>query len=45
MDNISFMSVRDLQLISKRLQELFDCATPFGGMSVIFSGDFRQLEQ
>jgi hypothetical protein len=37
--------VKDLQLISKRLQELFDCATPFGGMSVIFSGDFRHLEQ
>jgi predicted ATPase len=45
MDKISFMSVKDLQLISKRLQELFECATPFGGMSIIFSGDFRQLEQ
>ena len=44
MDEISFMSVKDLQLISKRLQELFECATPFGGMSIIFSGDFRQLE-
>ena len=43
-DEISFMSVKHLQLISKRLQELFDCASPFGGMSVIFSGDFRQLE-
>ena len=43
-DEISFMSVKHLQLISKRLQELFDCASPFGGMSIIFSGDFRQLE-
>lgn len=43
-DEISFMSVKHLQLISKRLQQLFDCTSPFGGMSVIFCGDFRQLE-
>ena len=44
MDEISFMSVKHLQLISKRLQQLFDCTSPFGGLSVIFCGDFRQLE-
>lgn len=44
-DEVSFMTVKQLQKISKRLQELFRCATPFGGLSVIFSGDFRQLEQ
>ena len=44
-DEISFMTVKQLRKISKRLQELFGCATPFGGLSVIFSGDFRQLEQ
>ena len=44
-DEISFMTVKQLQKISKRLQELFNCTVPFGGMSVIFSGDFRQLEQ
>ena len=44
MDEISFMSVKHLQLISKRLQTLFDCTSPFGGFSVIFCGDFRQLE-
>jgi hypothetical protein len=44
MDEISFMSVKHLQLISKRLQHLFDCTSPFGGLSVIFCGDFRQLE-
>lgn len=43
-DEISFMSVKHLQLISKRLQELFDCTKPFGGLSIIFSGDFRQLQ-
>jgi energy-coupling factor transporter ATP-binding protein EcfA2 len=44
-DEISFMTVKQLQKISERLQNLFDCTVPFGGMSVIFSGDFRQLEQ
>lgn len=44
MDEISFMSVKHLQLISKRLQGLFECTSPFGGLSVIFCGDFRQLE-
>jgi hypothetical protein len=34
MDEISFMSVKHLQLISKCLQQLFDCASPFGGLSV-----------
>jgi hypothetical protein len=44
MDEISFMSVKHLQLISKHLQHLFDCTSPFSGLSVIFCGDFRQLE-
>jgi predicted AAA+ superfamily ATPase len=37
-DEISFMTVKQLQKISKRLQDLFECATPFGGLSIIFSG-------
>jgi thymidine kinase len=44
MDEISFMSVKQLQLISKRLQDLFCCTSPFGGLSIIFCGVFRQLE-
>jgi hypothetical protein len=44
MDEISFMSVKHLQLISKSLQQLFDCTSPFGGLSMIFCRDFRQLE-
>ena len=38
------MTVKQLQRASKRLQDLFDCTVPFGGLSVIFSGDFRQLQ-
>jgi serine kinase of HPr protein (carbohydrate metabolism regulator) len=44
MDEISFISVKHLQLISKRLQQLFDCTSPFVGLSVILCGDFRQLQ-
>jgi hypothetical protein len=44
MDEISFMSIKHLQLISKCLQHLFDCTSPFSGLSVIFCGDFRQLK-
>lgn len=44
MDEISFMTKQQLNNIDKRLQGIFNCAEPFGGMSVIFSGDFRQME-
>jgi hypothetical protein len=43
-DEISFMTKQQLNNIDKRLQGIFNCAEPYGGMSIIFSGDFRQME-
>ena len=42
-DEISFMTNDQLQNINKRLQEVFECTKPYGGLSIIFTGDFRQL--
>jgi ATP-dependent DNA helicase PIF1 len=43
-DEISFMNDQQLHKLDQRLKELNDCNKPFGGFSVIFSGDFRQLQ-
>jgi len=44
-DEISFMKDFELKRLDMRLRELRrDRAKPFGGLSIIFSGDFRQLE-
>jgi len=43
-DEISFMCDRELNILNKRLQSLRHRNKPFGGFSVIFAGDFRQLE-
>ena len=45
-DEISFMKDFELKRLDMRLRELRrDRAKPFGGLSIIFAGDFRQLEQ
>jgi len=43
-DEISFMKDRELMLLDNRLKEMGDRSKPFGGFSIIFAGDFRQLE-
>jgi hypothetical protein len=44
LDEVSMLSCRDLYLISARLaRALNNPDTPFGGMNMIFAGDFAQL--
>ena len=43
-DEISFMKDRELKSLDNRLKEMRDRNKPFGGLSIIFAGDFRQLE-
>ena len=43
-DEISFMCDDELKKMDQRLKEMKDRAKPFGGLSIVFCGDFRQLE-
>ena len=43
-DEISFMSDSVLKRLDKKLKQIGNAARVFGGFSIIFSGDFRQLE-
>ena len=43
-DEISFMSDSVLKKLDKKLKQIGNAARVFGGFSIIFSGDFRQLE-
>ena len=43
-DEVSFMSDSILQTLNKKLTTLGKRTKPFGGYSIIFAGDFRQLE-
>ena len=43
-DEISFMGDDQLQILDQRMKELGDRTKPFRGYSIVFSGDFRQLE-
>ena len=43
-DEISFMQDDELIRLDKRLKECRDRTKIFGGVSIIFAGDFRQLE-
>ena len=43
-DEISFMPDKQLNDLDRRLKEMRDRNKPFGGFSIIFAGDFRQLE-
>ena len=43
-DEVSMLSARDLFRINAQLAKVFDCADiPFGGLNMVFSGDFAQL--
>ncbi len=43
-DEISFMKSTDMRRLEENLQVIGQRNKPFGGFSIIFSGDFRQLE-
>ena len=44
-DEVSFLKVKDMTELNKKLQNLReDTSKPFGGVSIIFSGDFHQLQ-
>ena len=43
-DEISFMGDSVLKRLDKKLKQIGNAARVFGGFSIIFSGDFRQLE-
>ena len=44
LDEVSMLSCRDLYLISARLSRVMNnLDTPFGGLNMIFAGDFAQL--
>lgn len=43
-DEVSFMSDTILKTLDRKLKEIKDQTKPFGGFTIIFAGDFRQLE-
>ncbi|KAG7342418.1 PIF1-like helicase [Nitzschia inconspicua] len=43
-DEVSFASVEDMELLNEKMQQIFDNPwDPFGGVPIVFSGDFAQL--
>jgi hypothetical protein len=43
-DEVSFMSDTIFKTLDTKLKEIKNRSQPFGGFSIIFAGDFRQLE-
>jgi len=43
LDEVSTIDAVMIAVIDQRLQEVMDCTEPFGGLGVIFVGDFNQL--
>jgi hypothetical protein len=43
-DKVSFMSDTILKTLDRKLKEIGNRSQPFGGFTIIFAGDFRQLE-
>ena len=43
-DEISFMDNDQMNLLNTKLQERGDDTKVFGGFSIIFAGDFQQLQ-
>ncbi|KAG7361637.1 PIF1-like helicase [Nitzschia inconspicua] len=43
-DEVSFASVEDMELLNEKIKQIFDNPwEPFGGVPIVFSGDFAQL--
>ena len=43
-DEVSFMSDSILMTLDRKLKDIRNRSLPFGGFSIVFAGDFRQLE-
>ena len=43
-DEVSFLKLSEIHKLNKNLQAIGDSTKVFGGFSIIFCGDFRQLE-
>ena len=43
-DEVSFMNDKKNQTLDARMKDIGDRTKPFGGFSIIFGGDFRQLD-
>ena len=43
-DKVSFMSDTILKTLDRKLKEIGNRSQPFGGFTIIFAGDFHQLE-
>jgi hypothetical protein len=43
-DEVSFMSDKILEVFDVKLKEIGNRAKPFGGFSIMFAGNFHQLE-
>jgi hypothetical protein len=43
-DKVSFMSDTILKTLDRKLKEIGNQSLPFGGFTIIFAGDFCQLE-
>ncbi len=43
-DEVSFISDIILKMLDRKLKEIGNQCQPFGGCTIIFAGDFRQLE-
>ena len=44
LDEVSFFKTTDMDTLDRRLQELKNKNKPFGGVHIVFSGDFYQLQ-
>ena len=43
-DECSFFGIEDLQTLDKKLRLLRERNKPYGGVSIVFAGDFYQLK-
>mmetsp|Transcript_1485 Transcript_1485/g.3204 ORF Transcript_1485/g.3204 Transcript_1485/m.3204 type:complete len:1761 (+) Transcript_1485:1415-6697(+) len=44
LDEVSFFKTTDMEKLDRNLRKLKSCDEPYGGLHVVFSGDFHQLQ-
>ena len=44
LDEVSFFKTTDMETLDRNLRKLKSCDEPYGGLHVVFSGDFHQLQ-
>lgn len=42
-DECTMAHKRSVEAVDRSLQDIRNCTLPFGGLTVVFSGDFRQI--